>query len=627
ALGRYALGVAKDAFEFFEDWFGIDYPLEKLDLVAIPDFAAGGMENPGAVFFREGAVLFDPAKAPPDTRRWVAGLVTHEISHLWVGDLVTMRWWDDVWLNEGIATWMSQKAMAVKRPELEPGIGRVFATIKALEADALEGSRATRSAVDDPVTVVELFDAMTNDKPASAMAMAESIAGEEPVRRALRRYLVTWSWGSATTDDFLSTLEAEAGSAGAAVLRDFVTRPGHPRIELDSRCDGGRLRVRFTQRPVRDSLLDDGSWTVPVCYRQLGGGPVECVTLASETAEVDAGPCGGEVIVNPGFAGFYRVAYAPGQVNALLESHRAELPVEERIMLLDAEWSAFRAGDRPVGDVLSVAEATVAQESSGAVVAQAAMQLGYVGEAIAGDGELEAYRRWVSRAAAPGFARLDSIESDDKRRALESELLWVAGIIGHDPEVRSRAAGFARDYLRDPWKERKTSADVMLAIAAHGGDASLYDAMMNRLRKTRSGQERYRLVWVLSSFSEPELVDRTLRMTLDGTVRSQDAATLIARLLSRRETRARAWSFVRDEWPRVKESLPPGFTSDRIVRAAGTFCDSAGRREVEEFFTSADAPAAPRSLAASLASIDRCIAARARHRDDLGRWLAAQATR
>lgn len=627
ALGRYSLAVAKDALAFFEDWFGIDYPLEKLDLVAIPDFAAGGMENPGAIFFREAAVLFDPEKAPPDTRRWAAGLVTHEISHLWVGDLVTMKWWDDVWLNEGLATWMAHKSMAATRPELEPRIARVFATIKALEGDALEGSRPTRSPVDDPAATVELFDAMTNDKPASAMAMAESVGGEEAVRRAMRSYLVRWSWGSATAHDLFSTIESEAGSASAAVLRDFVSRPGHPTIEATPRCDDGRLRVRLTQRPVRESLRDGGNWTVPVCYRQLGGGSVECVTLTGESAEVDAGPCGRDVVVNPGFTGFYRVAYPAGQVSRLMEAHSSELATEDRIMLLDAEWSAFRAGERRVGEILSVAEAAVARESSGAVVAQAAMQLSSIGETIASDGDIGAYRHWVARVAAPGFARLDTIESDEKRRALEGELLWISGVIGNDTEVRTRAAGFAREYLRDPWKERKSSADVMLAVAAHGGDAALYDALVNRFRKTRSSQEHYRLVWALASFSEPELVQRTLRMTLDGTVRSQDAATLIARLLSRRDTRELAWRFVREEWPRVKESLPPGFTSDRIVRAAGTFCDAARRDEVERFFSSPEAPAAPRALAASLASIDRCIAARQRHGDELGRWLASRNAR
>ncbi|MGK2859843.1 MAG: M1 family metallopeptidase [Thermoanaerobaculia bacterium] len=621
ALGRYSLAAAKDAFEFYENWFGVDYPLEKLDLVAIPDFAAGGMENPGAVFFREASVLFDPDKAPPETRRWVTGLVAHELSHLWVGDLVTMQWWDDIWLNEGLATWMAQKAVAAIRPELEPGVGRAFAMIKALEADALEGSRATRTAVDDPAGVVELFDAMTNEKPAAVMSMVESVAGESAVRSALRRYLVTWSWGSATTDDFLATIDSEAGSAGAAVLRDFISRPGHPRIEVTSRCDGGTLRVRFTQRPVRKSLRGGGPWTVPVCFRPLGGGPVGCVTLTGETVEVDAGACGREILVNPGLTGFYRAVYARGEVGRLLEQHGHELAPEERIMLLDAEWSAFRAGEREVGEILSMVESAVAREESGAVVAQAAMQLAAIGETIADDDEVDLYRRWVARVPAPALARLETVEAAERRRALESELLWIAGVVGNDAEVRTRAAAFARDYLRDPWKQRKSNVDVMFAIAGLGGDEALYDALLGRFRKTRGAQERYRIVAALASFSEPELVDRTLRMTLDGTVRSQDAAALISRLLMRRDTRTLAWNFVRSEWPRVRGSLPPGFTSDRIVRAAGSFCDAERRAEVERFFSSPDAPAAPRALAASLASIDRCIAARQLHQDELARWL------
>ena len=425
ALGKYSLAAAKDAFEYFEDWFGIDYPLEKLDLVAVPDFAAGGMENPGAIFFREATVLFDPEKAPADTRRWAASLIAHELSHLWVGDLVTMRWWDDVWLNEGLATWISRKAVAATRPELEPETARAFMTIKALESDALEGSRATRSPVDDPSGVIEIFDAITNDKPASALAMAESVGGEEAMRRAVRRYLVTWSWGSATTEDLLATIESEAGRESAAVVRDFVTRPGHPVLHTTSRCDGGRQRVRFTQRPVRASLRAEGNWTLPICYRTLGGSSIECMTVAAEESEADTGPCGTEIVVNPGFSGFYRNVYEPGAVGSMLGSHRAEIAPEDRIMLLDSEWSAFRAGERSVGEILSIAEETVARERSGAVIGQVAMQLSSIGETIADDGDLDEYRGWVAGVALPGLENVDEVANDEKRRALESELLWM----------------------------------------------------------------------------------------------------------------------------------------------------------------------------------------------------------
>lgn len=624
ALGRYVLASARRSLEFFEDYTGVDYPFDKLDLVAVPDLSPGAMENPGAIFFREATALVDTEKAPVETRRWVAMLVTHEIAHMWVGDLVTARWWDDLWLNEGLATWLSRKAMAATHPELEPGVSGVFSTLKALEVDALEGSRAPRSPVDDPSTVVELFDAITNDKPASAMAMVEAIAGEDAVRRGLRNYLVSWSWGDASTDDFLSSLEPEVGADGVATLRDFVTRPGYPKIDVTSRCDGGRQRLTVTQRPVRESLAGAGDWTLPLCIRPASGGEVVCRTLRERTAEFDAGDCGTDVVVNPDFVGFYRASYQRGVVRRILDGNRAPISPGERIMLLDAEWSSFRAGDRAVGDLLDNAEVLLGREGSASVISQVAMQLWSIQESIAEDSELGEFRRWAAEAARAGAGNADDGRSDEAQRKLDSELAWIGGMIGDDAELRARGSAFARDYLRDPWKERNANTDVMLALAARGGDASLYDALAGRLRKTRSEQERYRLVWALGFFADPELVDRTLSMTIDGTVRSQDAATLIARLLSRRETSARAWAFVRGEWPKLRKALPPGFTSDRIVRATGSFCDALRRDEVERFFSSADAPAAPRALAASLASIDACIALRARHRGELGAWLASR---
>lgn len=624
ALGRFALASAKKSLEFYQDYTGIDYPFDKLDLVAVPDLSPGAMENPGAVFFREATVIVDPDKAPSETRRWIATLVAHEVAHMWFGNLVTLRWWDDLWLNEGLATWLSRKALAATQPELDPALMAVFATMKGLELDALDATRAAQSPVDDPATVVELFDAITNDKPASAVAMAEAITGEDRMRRALRSYLVTWSWSAASTDDFLASIEAEAGPDAVATIRDFVTRPGYPKLELATRCERGRQALVVSQRAARASMAGEASWSLPLCVRPAAGGATRCTMMRGSRLEVDGGDCGTDLVVNPGFVGFYRAEYERGAVSRMLEAPGGSLTPGERIMLLDAEWAAFRAGDRTVGELLERAEALLRRDGSAPVVAQVAMHLSSVQESIAEPGEVGEMRRWIARAAKAGAGRPAEPATPEAQRKLDSELAWIGGVIGDDPELRAKGAAFARDYLRDPWKDRGVNADVMLALGARGGDAALYDALAARMKKTRSEQERYRLAWTLGFFTDRALVDRTLRMTLDGSVRSQDAATLFARLLSRRETAEQAWVFLRDEWPRLKAKLPPGFTSDRIVRATGSFCDAARREEVERFFSSPDAPAAPRALAASLVSIDACIALREAHRGELGIWLAAR---
>jgi len=326
--------------------------------------------------------------------------------------------------------------------------------------------------------------------------------------------------------------------------------------------------------------------------------------------------------VNPGFEGFYRTAYERGVVGGLLERQHAALTPGERIMLLDAEWASFRAGDRPVGELLASAESVLSREGSAAVLSQVAMQLSSIQESIADDSEIAPFRRWVAEAARAGGDRANDGATDEAQRQLASELAWIGGVIGDDPELRARAVVFAKEYLRDPWSDRNANPDVMLAIAGRSGDAALYDALSTRLRKTKSEQERYRIAAALGSFREPEFVGRTLRMTVEGTLRSQDAANMIARLLSRRDTSGQAWDFVRSEWPKLKENLPPGFTGDRIVRAAGSFCDAARRAEVERFFLSPEAPATPHALASSLASIDACVALRERHRGELGAWLS-----
>ena len=239
ALGRYAIAAAKKSFEFFEDYTGVDYPFDKLDLVAVPDLSPGGMENPGAIFFREGTVLVDAEKTPLETRRWVATLITHEVSHMWVGDLVTARWWDDLWLNEGLGTWLARKALVATQPELEPGVGIAFSTLRALELDGLEGSRATRTPVDDPAAVVELFDGITNEKPASAMAMAESIAGEDG-RCAARSARTSSAGRGARRRPTISSRASNRSSAAPALRRSAISSPVRDTRRSRSRRDAGR---------------------------------------------------------------------------------------------------------------------------------------------------------------------------------------------------------------------------------------------------------------------------------------------------------------------------------------------------------------------------------------------------
>jgi aminopeptidase N len=341
-LTGFALEVAIQQLAFYNDYYGIDYPFGKLDIIGVPDFAAGAMENAGAITFREQYLLADPQHASLGTKKLIAGVLSHEIAHMWFGDLVTMKWWDDIWLNEGFATWMANKPVAVWKPEWDVELDDVQETQQALGIDALRSTRSIRTKVETPEEINEVFDGIAYQKSAGVIRMVERYVGAEPFRKAVASYIKKYAYANAAAEDFWTEVTRVTGKPVDRIMQSYVDQPGAPVLGVKSACGGSTTTVslhqeRFIGTPGAKPEKPQ-TWTIPVCFKAFPDSPASChvISKADETLSVPG--CGAEAFVNAGSVGYYFTDYAPETVRALSRKARGTLGPAERLGLVGAEW-------------------------------------------------------------------------------------------------------------------------------------------------------------------------------------------------------------------------------------------------------------------------------------------------
>jgi len=626
AQTRFALEAAQQQLAFFNGYFGIRYPFDKLDIIGVPDFAAGAMENAGAITFRERLLLVDDATASDDQRRAVASIVAHEIAHQWFGNLVTMTWWDDIWLNEGFATWAANKPLAAWRPDwhLELNVAGELQT--ALGLDTLATTRAIRTRVETPAEINEVFDPIAYEKTASVLAMIEAYVGPANFRRGVSSYLKRFAFGNAAGEDFWTEMRRVTGKPVDAVMRSFVDQPGAPLLSVDSTCVGGRGNIRLSQQ--RFSLTPSTTpgppqtWTFPACVKQASG-TARCEVLSAPTRTLSVAGCRAP-FVNAGSRGYYLTEYTPAHLSTLARDPSG-LTAPERLSLLGDEWRLVRAGRHDVGAYLDVASAWAA-EASPDVLEELAARLAYVGTSVASDGQRPAFHAWVRRRFGPALAAVgvpgQASDPDDthRRRAALLGILDDAG----DPDARRRARELADVYLSTPAAVPPALVRTVLRVAASGGDSTLYDRYLGRLHNASGRPDEYdRFLRALVSFRSPDLVSRTLDFALSTDVRSQDAPTLVAGLLGAPWGRDLAWRFLQDKWPDLTAKLGVFQGIPAVLGAVAGFCDQATADAIRGFFATNPVPAAARILDQAVERIQSCVALGRRQATPFATWLAA----
>jgi aminopeptidase N len=626
-LTGFALEAATQQLQFFNDYFDIKYPFGKLDIVAVPDFAAGAMENAGAIIFRERLLLVDPARSSVDVRKNVASIISHELAHQWFGNLVTMKWWDDIWLNEGFATWMASKPLEAWRPEWRMSLADAEDTQSALGLDALRSTRAIRTKVETPDQINEVFDGIAYEKTAAVLRMIESYVGAESFQKAVRSYLKKYSWGNAAGEDFWNEVASVTGRPIDRILKSFVDQPGVPILSVSMSCSEGTATItasqaRFFGSPGPASSAPQ-TWTFPACGKIAGLPGARCEIIEQPTHTFEVPACEG-IFGNAEARGYYFTEYTPDHVRSLAN---APLAPVEKLSLLGDEWWMVRSGRHEIGTYLDLASAQAGDETP-AVLDTVSARVGYTAAYIANASELPRFQGWVRTTFAPTLATLTlpgaATDPDDMQNR-RATLMSLLGLTANDADVQRRAREMASQYIADPNSVPPTLVQTVLQVAAAGGDRALYDQYMAQLSKLgNQPEEYYRYFGSLSSFRDPALVKRTLDFALSSEVRSQDTGLLIAGLLNRGPSRDAAWEFTKRQWRTLTQKLGTFQGIPSIVSAVGAFCSTDKAADVKQFFAKNPVRAAERALQQSIERIEACAALDARQSAPFAAWLGSR---
>jgi len=614
-LTSFALEVAEHSLAFFTEYYGIPYPEKKMDLAALPDFAAGAMENPGFITFREAALLVDPETATQTERLRIADTIAHEIAHMWFGDLVTMRWWNGTWLNEAFATFMSLLAVDAWKPEWKVFDSFALERSEAFEVDALSSTRSIEYEVIAPADVEDMFDVLTYEKGGSVLWMLEQYLGRERFRDGIRRYLADHLYGSTDTTDLWRALEEVTGEPVGRVMDAWIWQGGHPLIGV-ARQDG---QIAITQSRFSYSETDEGTrWPIPLQVRVDGRTDALLVEATGATVEASGA---GTVVANAGGSSFARVHYE-GELFDWIKDGAAGLAPLERYVLLDDAWAAVLAG--AVGAV-EFCELTTGfrGESEDPVWKTLLGGLGWCDRLLEGTPR-EGFRRFVRELVGPALegAGWDPREGEsDLDRELRGTLVRAMGLLGRDQATIERAIAVERASRAGETVDGPLAA-AALPVAATAGGEQEWEVFAAMYRDGDTPQQQRRYVRALASFPQPELLERTLAKTLDGYVRSQDLPFVVGGCLTDRDHADATWSFVKENWDALRSRLTPHLLV-YMVEGVRVFCTKEQRDDVVAFFETHPLERAGKMLVQALERQAVAVAVRDREAGKLTAAFAA----
>ncbi|MBX7191849.1 MAG: M1 family metallopeptidase [Sandaracinaceae bacterium] len=661
---RYAMEHTAAIVASLERWTGVAYPYDKLDIVAVPDFASGAMENAGLITFRETFLLLPPQPGEDHVRAFTS-IMAHELAHHWFGDLVTMPWWDDIWLNEAFATYMATRTVADVAPEQNATMSEVASTHGAMGADSLASARRIRQPIESDHDIRNAFDAITYQKGAAVIAMFERFVGPDVFRAGIHRYLEEHRFGTATAEDLLLTISREAGRDVTTPFRTFLDQPGVPLVHADLACgEGGNVvmlsqerftPLGFTPEPVAVTTEGEAPaptprWQIPVCVRFGRGretGEV-CTLLNQESARLDlpAGACPEWIHPNANASGYYRFAMPADDLDALVTRGYAQLGPRERLSLANNVRAMVGAGTSDVDAVMALLP-RFAGDPERLVAVEPFGLLQSIVDDLVDDTHRGEARAWVASLYAPRFRRLGwtarARESGDDR-LLRRDLVHVLTRIAHEPTTSARAAELGRGYLgrgtgraphdgqlhpeavqaellaivttaavNDPQDPPCPRGEACVASGPSAAQVALFEHVLSLAFASDDGTVRQRLLASASSVEVPALAERALELTLDPRLRVNELGIPMGLQAETPAGRRRALAWVSGHLPQLRER----FATTRLGYVPWTFsglCTADERAAVSALFTPVitEWPGGPRNLAGTLEAMSMCIARRER---------------
>ncbi|XP_041473760.1 puromycin-sensitive aminopeptidase-like [Lytechinus variegatus] len=629
--GRFALEVSLKTLPFYKDYFSVAYPLPKIDLIAIPDFAAGAMENWGLVTYRETALLVDPENSSAKAKQWVAIVVGHELAHQWFGNLVTMEWWTHLWLNEGFASWIEYLCVDHCFPEYD--IWTQFITndyTRALELDALKNSHPIEVPVGHPDEVDEIFDLISYCKGASVIRMLHDFIGDDTFRKGMNVYLERHKYKNTFTEDLWQALGEASGKPIEDIMGTWTKQMGFPVLKVTREQQGDKQVLSISQEKFcADGQKQEGDfkWMVPISIATSSQPTktIEKVVLDKESTTVTVVADKSEGIkLNPGTVGFYRVQYSSEMLEALLPGIRNQvLPARDRLGLESDLFALAKTGQASTVDVLKLFEA-FENETDYTVWTELATNLGAIGVLLSSTDHLDHLKAFAKQLFSKVHARLgwDPVENENHLDALLRALvIRVMGRNGHEATVEEARKRFAAHCSGGAQLPADLRNSVYLTVLAHGDEDTL-NKMIEFFKAQDLQEEKDRIQRSLGAIKDPALIKRVLEFSMGEHVRSQDTVFVISGVTGTKTGRELAWQFLQDRWSELHERFSGGFLLARLVQSCTEgFTTEERAVEVQAFFEAHPAPAAERTVQQSLENIRLKAKWLARDGDSIGQWL------
>ncbi len=554
-LTDYALEAGAFALRFYSDYYDIPYPGDKMDMIAIPDFAYGAMENLGAVTYRETALLLDEERATQTELMRIAEVIAHEIAHMWFGDLVTMKWWNGIWLNEAFATFASMKCVDAFRPDWEIWLTFAADRTHSMGTDATESTRPIEFPVESPEEANEMFDNLTYLKGSSVLRMLEQYLGEDTFRKGVSNYLKEHAHANTETADLWAALEAASGEPVGAMMDTWIFQGGFPRLAVA----GSPGSYTITQEHFRFDEPGDHRWQVPVMLRSDTG--AQRVLLSEQSVTFDAGD---GLVVNAGGNGFYRVRYSP-KLRDAVRDRLDTLEAAERYNLVSDLWADVLKGGSEAGDFLALV-GRLGDEQEVDVWEAALAGLGELDRIASLDvrPDLQRFSSNLVSGKADEMGWAPAAGEDDRTRKLRGVLIRAQGNLANDQPIQEAARLMLDDVRERPAGVDSEVADAALFVTAANGDTDDFDRFIEISNTSGNPQEIVKNLRAAATVPGREAAKRLFDLVLDGDVRSQDAFWVLAVMLGHRENGPYVWELMKERWGEMMGALPP-MTGRRIL--------------------------------------------------------------
>jgi len=588
----FALNTAVKCLEFYEEYFAIPFPLAKSDMIALPDFASGAMENWGLVTYREQCMLVDPKNTSLPTKQYVAMVVAHELAHQWFGNLVTMKWWTDLWLNEGFASWIEYLAIDHLFPDWQMWTQFVVDEQQsALKLDALDNTHAIEVPISHPDEIRSIFDAISYNKGASVIHMLHGYLGEEDFRDGLRLYLKKHAYKNTSTSDLWAALEEVSGKPVKQFMHAWTSMPGFPLLSVHK--TGKQVEFHqerfYMQKPAKTA---SSRWPIPI----LGSHEdLERLDKAKAAYQTDVND-GFSLKVNKGQSGFYRTLYA-SDILADIATRTTKMDPTDRLGVLADSFETSKAGYGSAVDSLKLLE-HFAEEDNSAVWDIIAGNIGEIRRVMDDDDLRGAIKPHIIKLTAKQLNRLGTTESKTDNYFDKLLRPTIIGLTASADEPKMLK------WCQEKFDDAKSVADihadlrsVVFNTAARHGDKKTFDKLLKFHDASDLSEERNTIASALTGFEQPELIDKALGLITTKTVRRQDAMYWLLYSFMNRFAKRAAWQWMKVNWTWLDRELGSDLSFSRTPIYAGrSFSDEDFTKEYDKFFADKASPGLERSI-------------------------------